>query len=199
MGVLYLSTPNDAFETVYLNARRKEHRVFTNSEVALLPEVAKSHPLYKEWQLRKKSAARFIKYLKNQKRPLKILDIGCGNGWFSNLMSDVPNVEVTALDVNDHELNQADAVFQKPNLKFLYADIFESQELRAQQFDVIVFNSCFQYFENAAAILDRAMELLGNDGEIHIIDTPFYRLDQLSEARQRTQSYYEKLGFPEMA
>lgn len=195
MGVLYLSPRNNAFEDLYIKVRIKEQRVFTDEQVLALPELDKNHRLYNEWQLRKKSAKRFIGYLKNKNCPLKILDIGCGNGWFSHLMSNVRDTDVTALDLNSKELEQAGKVFKKPSLKFVYANVFEIRE----KFDLIVFNASFQYFRDIQRLIETVSGLLNDDGEIHIIDTPFYNTRQLANAKARTRSYYENLGFGEMS
>ena len=37
------------------------------------------------------------------------------------------------------------------------------------------------------------------NGEIHIIDSPFYKNDAITEAQKRTLNYYTSIGFPEMA
>lgn len=199
MSVVYLTAPNNDFEDLYLNVRNLEKRVFTDKQVAALPDLPKEHPLYHEWQLRGKSAQRFRRYLISQNRPLKILEIGCGNGWFSNLMSTVANTEITALDVNRTELEQANRIFSRPNLTIVYADIFENNRLQDETFDLIVLNSSLQYFENVATLFSRIFGMVGIGGEIHIIDTPFYNPDQVQSARTRTESYYTNLGFPEMA
>ena len=41
--------------------------------------------------------------------------------------------------------------------------------------------------------------MLKPGGEIHIIDSHFYPLADLSEAKHRSVLYYESAGFPEMA
>jgi SAM-dependent methyltransferase len=199
MEITYYSPPNTAFTDLYIAARKKENRFYSHEEIAALPDLPKTHSQYREWQMRKKSADRFISYLKNRKTPLHILEIGCGNGWFSNLMATIPESTVTGTDINPTELAQAAAIFKKGNLSFACFDLFEKTALHEQKFDIIVFNSCFQYFENAVKTIAAAKELLTAEGEIHLIDTPLYREPELSQARRRTIEYYEKLGFPEMA
>lgn len=199
MGIAYYSRPNDAFTALYISLRKKENRFYLEEQIKNLPDISKSHTHYKEWQMRKKSALRFIDYLKSKNRPLKILDIGCGNGWFSHLMSTVEKTEVIGIDVNATELEQADAIFQKPNLKFACADLYEKTELNNQQFDLIVFNSCLQYFPNPKELFQKMRAILTVNGEIHIIDSPFYETAAIEQAQLRTKEYYANLGFPEMA
>lgn len=198
MSVIYYNQPNNDFSDLYIKVRKKESRFYSEEEIKKLPDLESNHIHYLEWKLRKKSATRFVDYLKNKNKPLKILDIGCGNGWFSNLMSAVKKTEVIGLDVNSTELKQAGNAFHKENLTFVYARLFEKTELNTQKFDVIVFNSCLQYFENLTPLFQIVADLLSPNGEIHIMDTPFYKNNTIENARQRTQTYYENLGFPEM-
>ncbi|HLA56171.1 MAG TPA: class I SAM-dependent methyltransferase [Flavobacterium sp.] len=199
MGVICYSPPDNDFTHLYISARKKENRFYTVSQIAKLPDLEKAHTHYDEWQLRKKSAARFIKYLESKNKPLKILDIGCGNGWFSHLMSNVAATAIIGIDINMPELELADETFKKPNLDFAYADLFENTALHSEKFDIVVFNSCLQYFENVPKLLAIVNDLLSDDGEIHIIDTPIYNNKNIDKVKQRTKAYYENLGFPDMA
>ena len=199
MSVIYYSQPKNDFSDLYIKVRKKENRLYSEEQIKNLPDLEKNHIHYEEWRLRKKSTARFINYIKTKNTALKILDIGCGNGWFSHLMSTVEKTEVIGLDVNSVELKQADNSFQKTNLSFVYADLFEKTGIHEQKFDVIVFNSCLQYFENLTQLFIIVNSLLVPNGEIHIIDTPFYKNNTIENAKQRTQFYYKNLGFPEMA
>src|SRR5688572_18830814 len=83
------SNRNDAnndwpvFEKLYLQVRKAEQRLYSDDEVKSLPGIFSSHPHIEEWKQRKVSCERIIKYLDKKQKPLKILEIGCGNGWFS--------------------------------------------------------------------------------------------------------------------
>ena len=73
--------PAADFETLYLQLREKEGRVYPDEHVALLPDVSTTHPHYKEWLVRQESSQKLLRWLKKKKKPLDILEIGCGNGW----------------------------------------------------------------------------------------------------------------------
>ena len=199
MSVIYYSQPKNDFSDTYIKVRKKENRFYSEAQIKNLPDLDEKDIHYDEWQLRKKSTNRFLNHIKSRNKPLRILDIGCGNGWFSNLMSNIERVEVVGLDVNTIELEQATNSFPKENLSFVCANLFEITELNDQKFDVIVFNSCIQYFENLNELFQITRDLLLENGEIHIIDTPFYKNNEIESARQRTQTYYKNLGFQEMA
>jgi hypothetical protein len=40
---------------------------------------------------------------------------------------------------------------------------------------------------------------LRQEGEIHVLDSPLYRDQDVESAVERSREYYSKLGFPEMA
>ena len=147
-GIFYITEKHKNYADSYLKVREKEGRIYEDSVVALLPNVTKTHHYYREWKLRQQSTNRILNYLKDKKQPLKILDLGCGNGWFSYHLSLLPNTEVFAVDLNALELEQAARVFQKENLYFIYADIFSKKAKILNEFDIITVNSCIQYFRN---------------------------------------------------
>lgn len=190
---------HEDFVKQYIDARKKEHRLYTNKQVIQLPDVPASHELYKEWQVRKTSAEMIVHYLRKKKKALKILEVGCGNGWLSAAMAKVKNSNVTGIDINDIELSQAKEVFQHiPNVRFICTDIDEPV-LKQQPFDIIVFAASIQYFESVNHVIKTALSLLSRSGEIHIIDTHFYKTTEIEEAKKRTGEYYNALGFPGMS
>src|SRR5256885_16517519 len=103
-------TSNTNFEESYIALRRKENRIYSDKEVAQLPDIDIQHQHFKEWMIRKASAKKLINFFKKKKQPLKILEIGCGNGWLSNQLSGIENSDVTGLDINMEELQQAGRV-----------------------------------------------------------------------------------------
>ncbi|HSY77602.1 MAG TPA: class I SAM-dependent methyltransferase [Bacteroidia bacterium] len=191
---------HSAQEQFYTALRKKEGRMYNDTEVKELPHVPKKHPLAAEWKVRKHTAQKLVKYFSNKQKPLRILEIGCGNGWLCHQLSFVPNSTITGLDVNMYEMEQADRVFQSVlNINFIYGDIFEDI-LPEKSFDTIVFAASIQYFSSITEVLDRVIPLLSPNGETHIIDSPFYNSDkEASEAKERSAVYFEKHGAANMA
>lgn len=187
------------FEKLYTQLREREGRIYTDNEVVNLPEITVTHPHYKEWLIRKESSQKLINLLKKTNQPLDILEIGCGNGWLCHRLAEIPESKVIGTDINFTEVQQAARVFYyKPNLHFIYghagSDVFDDS-----QFDVIIFAASIQYFASFGKTIKNALRLLKRKGNIHIIDSPFYTLAKLADARQRSHLYYEEAGFPEMA
>ncbi|HKB45317.1 MAG TPA: methyltransferase domain-containing protein [Chitinophagaceae bacterium] len=188
----------DNFETAYIRLRKWEKRIYADEEVAQLPVVTATHLYYKEWQLRKESSKKLFDYLKRRILPTNILEVGCGNGWLSAKLAGIKRSHVVGVDINNEELEQAKRVFSHiSNLQFYYSNINEMEN--EMKFDVIVFAAAIQYFNSLKNIITNSLMHLNKDGEIHIIDSPFYTLSQLAAAKQRTLLYYQSAGFPEMA
>ena len=193
----YLTEYNPDFEGNYLSVREKENRVYSDSTVLKLPYLETSHLQCAEWQLRVKTTKDFVNYLHNNSFN-NVLDIGCGNGWFSNVIANNTNGSVLGLDVNKVELEQANRLFPITNLSFAYGDVFEIDF--KQRFDLIVLNASIQYFSDIDMLIKRLKDLLASSGEIHVLDSPFYASElERDKAKQRTVKYYNELGHPEMS
>lgn len=185
-------------QQAYQEARQLEGRVLSDQEVLNLPVLPKRHPLAKEWLKRRDTASRFVSFLKmNGYR--SALEIGCGNGWFCNLMAQIPGMEqVVGLDVNQPELEQAARVFPDTKIKWFLSDIFQ-WDAKNIQFDLIVLNASIQYFPDLERLLKQCKRLLHPGGALHILDSPFYHTEEMVAAQTRSQSYYTQLGVPKMA
>lgn len=198
--VVFLSGVQNAenFEDGYVEIRRKEGRILEEKEINLLPNLPWKHRYHGEWKLRKDSLNRFLAYVGKRKIEGAVLDLGCGNGWFTNQMSQTKAPLVLGMDVNIHELNQANAIFRNERLKFCYGDIFD-RPFQLESFRLITLNASVQYFSSFSGLINELLSLLEPSGEIHIIDSPFYKPSQVAFARQRTEEYYGHLGMREFS
>jgi SAM-dependent methyltransferase len=163
-----------------------------------LPEIAPTHLHATEWRIRKASSERLVNYLTRKRRSLRILEVGCGNGWLSAKLAGIPGADVIGLDINLSEINQANRVFVRDNLEFVY-DVFNEDSFPDIKFDVIVFAASLQYFPSVKAVLDLALSQLVPDGEVHITDTHFYKPEEVAKADERSRNYCRALGYPQMS
>ncbi|HTR29097.1 MAG TPA: class I SAM-dependent methyltransferase [Puia sp.] len=153
------------------------HNLYTDREVAQLPYLMTGHPRRREWEGRIASANRLARYLSIHKKAAGILEIGCGNGWLSHRLADVPGSRVIGLDPNLGELRQAARVFRKQrNLKFIYGEFF-SDVLKELSFDIIVVAATLQYFPSLPELIRNALTYLRPHGELHLLDSPLLRSD----------------------
>ena len=186
------------FEQLYPAVRKKEGRIYTDQEVLGLPEIAKRHSHYTEWMIRKESCRRLKQYFENRKTALQILELGCGNGWLARRLAEIPRSQITGADINNTDLQQAERAFYHiPNLQFIAGGIL-AEEIRDTGYDFIVFAASIQYFSSLKEIINLALGKLKANGEIHILDSNFYKSEEISAAKERTANYYSGLGFPEM-
>lgn len=183
---------------LYLRVREKEGRLFPDEVVRQLPDLAENHPLCKEWRLRASSARRLVEHAAALRRHLRILELGCGNGWLSHQLSTLPDARIWGLDLRGPELDQAARLFSGRRIGFLSADVFRLPFAPASM-DLIVVASSIQYFPDLPALIRCLQALLSQDGELHILDSPVYEELDLAAAQERTRRYYDRLGFPEMA
>jgi len=199
-GVHYLTEKESSFSSDYIKVRDLEKRVLSDDQVKKLPFVSKNNQYYKEWIVRQKSSQRFISYLGSKNTPQDILDIGCGNGWFSNLLASI-NLKnsVCGIDINTIELEQAAKVFKAKNLQFCYGDLFQLKKEFEGKFTIITLNACVQYFSKFKELVEVLKLYLKPKGEIHIIDSPFYNTNEIENAKNRTINYYTKIGVPSMS
>lgn len=184
------------FEAQYLSVREKERRILSLEEVRRLPYPEKSNGDYELWKIRRKSIRRFMSYISGH-ASLRILDVGCGNGFFANMLTSNAN-QVVGVDINLTELIQAAAAFPNNQVNWYYLDLLQ-EELPENKFDLITFCSSFHYFNEPEKILDVCLDYLKPYGEIHIIDSPFYSEQDREVAEQNTAAYYRSLNATSMA
>ncbi len=189
---------SDVFAEKYFALRQQEGRVYTDEEVSTLPFIHQTHRYYKEWVVRKHSYRALLSYIR-QKDFSNILEVGCGNGWLAAHLAIDTGSEVTGLDINSIELEQAKRVFFSiPRLNFIEGSL-DSGCLRDKKFDLIIFPGSLHYFPSVEQTIHIALEYLTLLGEVHIMDSPFYEQHEIEAAKQRAKKYFNFLGFTDMA
>jgi 2-polyprenyl-3-methyl-5-hydroxy-6-metoxy-1,4-benzoquinol methylase len=95
-----------------------------------------------------------------------ILDMGCGMGWFANLLAELG--PTTGIDLCDEAIAQATSKF--PGVTFLAGNVFE-MELPEQHFDVVVSQEVIAHVPDQTGYLERAARVLKPGGYL-IVTTP---------------------------
>ena len=187
------------FEDAYLKVRKKESRLYPDEILPSLPVVPKTHLHFKEWLLRKKTYEKLRRHLQQKNKSLQILDVGCGNGWMSNKMSEINQSIVTGVDLNRYETEQAKRVFNNnQRLTFHAGDLLEEKLVHTEQLDTIVLAASIQYFPDLNRLVRHLLGLLTPNGEIHIVDSPFYSEKNIEKAKEASCNYYKNLDCEEM-
>ena len=191
---------NVGWAAAYVRARFREGRLLPDAVVASLPNVARSDPLCDEWRRRVDSTSRLVDYLNAMPRPLTIVDLGCGNGWLSHHLAAHlgDGCRVAGIDFSALEIEQARRVFDdRGNLSFTRGDFLDGA-LPVDRPNVVVLASTIQYVPDPPALLGTLFESVAPGGEVHVLDSPIYRADEVAAARERSRCHFESISVPEM-
>ncbi|UKE49628.1 class I SAM-dependent methyltransferase [Xanthomonas translucens] len=190
----------DPFERQYLAVRQQEGRIYSDAQLRTLPHPGGALATSHEWRVRAESCRRLLRHLRARGGSGPLLELGCGNGWLSQRLAEGLQREVCGVDVNRAELAQAARVFAaNPRLSLVAGDI-HTLPLPPQRFDAIVLPACIQYFADPRALIAHLLGLLQPDGELHVIDSPFYAdAAQAQTSAARSQRYFAGLGCAELA
>lgn len=103
---------------------------------------------------------------------LRILDLGCGNGFVARTVADEGH-EVVGVDVSEQGLKLARAAY--PEIPFLNCSIYDqnmSLVLR-DQFDVVISLEVIEHLHHPRALFAQAARLLASRGAV-LISTPYH-------------------------
>lgn len=106
-------------------------------------------------------------------RPLKILDLGAGNGWLSNRLAGQGD-RVVAVDLL---VNEQDGLGAWKYYEHQFTPIqaeFNRLPIMEGFADVAIFNASFHYSENGLETLTETMRVIDEDGVVVIMDTPYF-------------------------
>ena len=94
---------------------------------------------------------------------MKILDLGCGTGYLSDLLADCvgPEGRVVAIDPNKSRLELAKKQYSRPNLVFLEANDLTFPE---DQYDLVFSNYVLNWIENKNALFNKVYQNLKPGG-----------------------------------
>ncbi len=147
------------------------------------------------WRIRARSYVVFIneilRPLERKKTPLRILDLGAGNGWLAYRLARRGH-EVIAIDVLEDRLDGLGAIRQYAGgtrVLPLQAE-FDHLPIAPESADIAIFDAAFHYSTNYATTLRESLRVLQPRGTLVILDSPMYsdptsgmRMVQEREAR----------------
>jgi malonyl-CoA O-methyltransferase len=95
-----------------------------------------------------------------------ILEVGCGTGIFTKLLSQkYPEAAITAMDIAGNMLDFAEKKVNKGNVVFIEAD--GEKMLFDKQFDLITSNASFQWFDDMNTAVSRMSNMLSPRGSMY--------------------------------
>jgi SAM-dependent methyltransferase len=133
-------------------------------------------------------------------RPLRILDLGAGNGWMSYRLAIMGHSPIAVdLLTNDHDGLGAATHFGRrvqPLFRRVQAEL-DHLPFASSAFDLAIFNASFHYSEDYDRTLTEALRCTGLGGVVVIADTPWYA-DESSGRKmveEKHSHFVAKYGF----
>ena len=137
----------------------------------------------------------------NTNRPLKILDLGAGNGWMSYRLALAGHAPIAVdLLTNDRDGLGAAAHYRK-HLSTLFPRFQAELDVLPfadDEFDLVIYNASFHYSENYEMTVAEALRCTRAGGMVLIADTPWYSNEKSGEemVAERRLAFTERYGFP---
>jgi SAM-dependent methyltransferase len=197
-------SPRERYLSAYARLRESEGRGRGGeAELLALPHLDDG-PLAAQWAVRARTYECFLAAVvrplaRLRERPLRILDLGAGNGWLSYRMSLAGHTAV-ALDLRCDAVDglAAGAPYARhlPRMFGRVAGTFEAIPLVRSLFDVVLFNASLHYAEDLTRVLSEAARAATSSGRVAILDSPFYRRRESGEAmaEEKRRSTRERFG-----
>jgi SAM-dependent methyltransferase len=129
-------------------------------------------------------------------RPLKILDLGAGNGWLSNrLAARGHTLAAVDLGINDWDGLGAHRHYETDFI-CLQAE-FDHLPLEDNQVDLVIFNASFHYSVNYEVTLREALRVLRPEGWVVVMDTAVYQNQSSGQqmVAEREAAFLRQHGF----
>jgi SAM-dependent methyltransferase len=107
-------------------------------------------------------------------RGLRVLDLGCGFGWFCRWARQEGAARVTGIDVSEKMLARARATTEETDVAYTRADM-ERLELPAASFDLAYSSLAFHYIADLDRLMGEVARSLGPGGSlVFSVEHPIY-------------------------
>ncbi len=117
-----------------------------------------------------KRRAQFIFNQTSTLQPHKILDIGCGRGFYTEALATLPYVkQIVGLDSSQEYIEAARRRKASNKITYLREDFNQWQS--DQQFDLVILSEVLEHLPNDMKVLEKVKDLLKPDGKL-IITVP---------------------------
>ncbi len=190
------------YETIRLaEGRQSQDPAYYRS----LPYRDLSGRMSADWRIRAASYTvlrqRIIAPLSKQMgKGLRVLDLGAGNAWLSNLLAHLGHW-VTALDLITNDYDGLGCYRFYETLFTAVQAEFDHLPIPDRSADLVIFNASLHYSTNFLLTLKEARRVLAPAGRLVILDTPLYHNPDSGRqmVREREANFRKQYGFPSNA
>ena len=175
------ATAQQRFRTEYGAQRAAEGRALNLTSLLQLPYLAVG-PVAAQWAVRARTFDALVTRIVAPQaralgRPLRIADLGAGNGWLSWRMA-LAGHHAVAVDVRDDRVDGLGAAASYLEGGGVWFDrivgSFEAVPMVSERFDLVIFNAALHYALDLAATMREARRLTHVGGRVAILDSPWY-------------------------
>ncbi|WP_447875522.1 class I SAM-dependent methyltransferase [Serratia fonticola] len=104
----------------------------------------------------------------------KVVDLGCGYGWFCRSASEQGAAQVLGMDLSEKMLGKAKEMTEDPAIEYRQQDL-EDLQLPAASFDLVYSSLTLHYIEDLGKLFATVYQALVNGGEfIFTAEHPIY-------------------------
>lgn len=130
-----------------------------------------------------------LDFFANRGNPKRILEIGCGTGRLTSyLLEQFPDAEISALDIAPQ---MVEATQQRcPLVKVIQTDAEAFLKSCSNEYDLIISNATFQWFDDVPTAISDAKSLLSEGGLLAIAS---FGLETFRELKQAFNEAYKEL------
>ena len=139
-------------------------------------------------KIQKRMAERLMTFIQN-KHPQKILEIGCGTGFLTQLISkSFEFEEYLTIDIVEEcreYINQINST-----ISFLPIDIEEFIKTNTEKYDLIISNATLQWVNNFENVINKLKHLLNQNGELVLSTFGKENFKEIYHVMGTTLDYY---------
>lgn len=194
------------FREAYGAHRAAEGRALDEDSLFTLPYLTRG-PHAKQWSVRARTFDAFVDRVlvpasQARGRPLRVLDLGAGNGWLSWRVARAGH-DAVALDLRDDDADGLGAgrpyAAEQHRRIMRVVGAFQALPVHDSFADMVVFNASLHYAVDLAVTLAEAWRVTMAGGRVVILDSPFYRRESDGDAMVVEKRRHARRQFGERA
>jgi len=154
-----------------------------------------------DWRIRAASFDLLVKRIVTPTTvPLRILDLGAGNGWLSNRLAGRGHA-VMAVDLITNDFDGLGSCRHYSSAFTPVQAEFDHLPLSAAGIDLVIFNASLHYSVDIGVTLAEALRVMEPSGSLVILDSPVYHDagSGTQMVQERESRFVARFGFPSNA